>query len=166
MHHLSWLTWSHKWWSQLTDFEWDLKDPLRTTSFLAVTTPSVPICNYVFHMHAPRASWHGGYSPQLWIKRSWVWVLAAVVWCCVLGHFTGCGMCTVSTQEWMGSWLDSDLLPCLNFYHCCDGSRGRLYAPQGVELVLEQTGPIPRETDVKYIEILSNVALYKYTQYC
>ena len=41
-----------------------------------------------------------------------------------------------------------------------------LYAPQGVELVLERTGPITGEKiDVKRIEILYNIVLYKYTQY-
>ena len=32
-----------------------------------------------------------------------------------------------------------------------------LYAPQAVELVLERTGPISREIDMKRIEILHNV---------
>ena len=43
--YLSCLAWSCKWWCHLTDLEWDMKKPLRRTSFLAVTTLSVP------HMH-------------------------------------------------------------------------------------------------------------------
>ena len=42
---------------------------------------------------------------------------------------------------------------------------GHIYASQGAELVLEQTAPITREkTDMKRIEILDNVALYKHTK--
>ena len=41
--YLSWLAWPHKWQSHLTDLEWDIKEPLRMTSSLAVTTLSVPI---------------------------------------------------------------------------------------------------------------------------
>ena len=39
----------------LTDIEWDVKEPLRTTSSLTVTTLSVPIHrNYILHIHAGR----------------------------------------------------------------------------------------------------------------
>ena len=34
---------TYKWLGRLTDLEWDVKEPLRTTSSLAVTTLSVPI---------------------------------------------------------------------------------------------------------------------------
>ena len=56
-------------------------------------------------------------------------------------HFT-C-MCTLSTQEWMGTQLDSDCL-CVWIVASTVMAAG-LYAPQGVELVLEHTGPITRE---------------------
>ena len=53
--HLLWLAWSHKWRSLLTDIEWDIKEPLRMTSSLAVTTLSVPAhLNYIFHICAGR----------------------------------------------------------------------------------------------------------------
>ena len=51
--YLSWLTWPRKGRSCLTDIEWDVKEPLRTTSCLAVTTLSVPIhLKYILHIHA------------------------------------------------------------------------------------------------------------------
>ena len=41
--------------SRLTDIEWDVKEPLKTTSSLAVTTLSVPIhLKYILHIHAGR----------------------------------------------------------------------------------------------------------------
>ena len=39
--YLHWLGWPHKWWRRLTDLEWDVKEPLRTSS-LAVITLNVP----------------------------------------------------------------------------------------------------------------------------
>ena len=80
------------------------KRTLRTTSSLTVTALSVPISEYVVHIHAGlRVLWRDGYSLQLWIERSWVWVLAAVVWCCVLGEGTS-PVCTFSQprSEWVG----------------------------------------------------------------
>ena len=49
--YLSWLPRPRKWRCRLTDFEYDVKEPLRTTCSLAVTTLSIPIseCD-VFHV--------------------------------------------------------------------------------------------------------------------
>ena len=46
------------------------------------------------------------------------------------------------------------------YFRPSDGSRA--VSPQRVELVLEQTGPITREINVKCIEVWYNVILYKY----
>ena len=40
--YLSWLAWPRKWRSCLTDLKWDVKEPLRTTSFLGSDHPQCP----------------------------------------------------------------------------------------------------------------------------
>ena len=53
--YLSWLARPRKWWCRLTDVEWDVREPLRTTNSLAVTTLSVPTCKIcTLHIHAER----------------------------------------------------------------------------------------------------------------
>ena len=79
---LQWSVWTHKWLlaiqykcfgKHLT--EWDVKEPLRTTSSLAVTTVSVLISECIlnnYRLHAGRCS----YGLRLWIERPRVWVSA------------------------------------------------------------------------------------------
>ena len=55
--HHSRLTWPCKWWSCLTDIEWDVKEPLRMRNSLTVTTLSVPI--HLKHILHIRAGHHG-----------------------------------------------------------------------------------------------------------
>ena len=106
--YLSWFAWPRKWRSRLTDIEWDLKEPLRITSSLAVTTLSTL---YIYYTpYTCKASWCGHSGLRLWTERFWVRGLG----CCGMAlcpwarHFT-C-MCTLWTQEWIGAWLDSDCL--------------------------------------------------------
>ena len=141
--YFSWLAGPHKWWSRLTDLEWDIKEPLRTTSSLAVTTLSVPIhLKYILHIHA---GCHGavtmacdfGLKGLGWMGLS----CCGVALCPWARHFT-C-MCTLSTQEWMGTWLNRD---CLCVWTATSAMKAAgLYAPQELEMVLEWTGPITRE---------------------
>ena len=41
---------------------------------------------YILIHYTSRVSWRSDYGLWLRIVRSWVWVLAAMVWCCVLGQ--------------------------------------------------------------------------------
>ena len=59
----------------------------RMTSSLEVTILSDPIFEY-FTLYTCKESWRGGHGPQLWIERSQVEILVAMVWHCVLGHDT------------------------------------------------------------------------------
>ena len=97
----------------LTGFEWDIKESLRMTSSLAVTTFSVLISPCTC-----RASWCGGYGLHFGLESLGCHGMTLCSWA---RCFT-C-VCTVLTQEWMGTWLNSDCL-CLSSFQCCDGSRG------------------------------------------
>ena len=103
--YLSWFAWPHKWRTCLTDTEWDVKEPLRMTSSLAVTTLSVPIHLKLYAPYTWRASGRGYYGLQLSNERSWIWVLAAAAWCCVLGQDTS-PACALSRprSEWVPGW--------------------------------------------------------------
>ena len=164
--YISWLAWPCKWWSHLTNIEWDVKEPLRTTCSLAVTTLSVPI-----HLKCILDK-HAGHQGA--VTLDWK-VLGTGLGCCGFApcpwarHFS-C-MCTLSTQEWIGTWLDSDCL-CVWIVTSAMMAAG-LYATQGVELVLEQTGPVTRENwcevhrniiyNVCYISTPTNLPLVKWT---
>ena len=117
-----------EWQCCLTDIEWGVKEPQRTTSSLAVTMHHrCPTCIRIYAANTWRALWSCGYGPRLWIKRCRVRVSVAVVWCCVLGQGTSlvCGVFwSLSTQKWKGSWLDSDCLYdlWLNSFRHHDGS--------------------------------------------
>ena len=52
--YLSWLAWPRNTWCRLTDFEWDVKEPLRTTRRLAVITHIASVSDCMFHIHAGR----------------------------------------------------------------------------------------------------------------
>ena len=88
----------------LTDTEWDVEEPLRTTSSLAVTTFRVPTFK-IYISYTCRASWRGDCGLRLRIERSWVRVSAAVVWLCVLGQDTS-PVCAFSRprSEWVPGW--------------------------------------------------------------
>ena len=121
----------------------DIKEPLRMTSSLASDHSSVSLyigTTYSIYMQGVRARW-------LW-PATLDWKVfgtglgcRGLVPCPWARHFT-C-MCTLSTQEWMGTWLDSDCL-CVWTVTSAVMAAG-LYAPQGVELLLEWTGPLTRE---------------------
>ena len=109
--YLSWLSWRRKWRCRLTGIAWDVKEPLRTTNCLAVTTLSVPVFWKLYSIdYTCRASWRGGYmtchfGSRLTRGRSWVRVSVAVEWPCVLGQST-LPMCTLSLprSEWVPTW--------------------------------------------------------------
>ena len=72
---------------------------------MAVTTLSVPIhLKYILHIHAER---HGAVTMayDFGLERSWVRVLAATVWRCVLGQDTP-PVCALSRprSEWVPGW--------------------------------------------------------------
>ena len=116
---------------------------MRMTGSLAVTTFSVPILlKYILHVHA------GSYG--------------AVTTACDFGlkglgygsRLPQCGAVSLgktlhlhvhSLDPGVNGYLDGQrLLMCLNSYQRCDGSR--TVCSQGVELVLERTGPITGES--------------------
>ena len=76
---------TRKWWYRLTDTEWDIKEPLKATSSLSVTTLSVPTSK-LYNSYTCRAWWRGDYDLRLWTERFRVRVSAAPVWHCVLGQ--------------------------------------------------------------------------------
>ena len=82
-------------------------------------------------------SWCGTYMVyNFGLRAPQAWVSIVAVWRCVLGQGTSpTGMCTLSTQGWMGTWLGSDCL-CAWIVPVLQWQQG-LYAPQGIELVLE-----------------------------
>ena len=94
-------------------------------------------------MHSVVARW---LSP---VTLDWE-VLATGLRCCDVvpcpwaRHFTY--ICTLSPQEWMGTWLDSDCL-CVWIVISAVMAAG-LYAAQGVDLVLELTHAVTREATV------------------
>ena len=142
--YLSWLAWPSKWQSRLTDIEWDIKEPLRTSS-LAVTTLSVPVClKYIPHIHArchDAVTWAcdfglKGLGCGSWLLQCGVVSLGKTLHLYHMHvHTLDPGVNGYLVRQW--------LLVCLNSYQCHDGSWA-VRSP-GVELVLEQTGPITRE---------------------
>ena len=80
-----------------------------------------------------------------------------VVLCPWARHFT-C-MCSLSTQEWTGAWLDSNCL-CVYYFSVPRWQHGCIHAPQRVEFVLEWTltDTITRGTVVKAIPVQSSAA--------
>ena len=139
--YLSWLARPRKWRCCLTDTERDVKESLRTTSFLPVTTFSVSISEYIYTPYACRAWWRGGSGPLLWIERSRILVsvaagLALYPWA---RQFIR-GPSFVHSQprsEWGPGWTAiACVFECVFQRH--DGS-WVVYAPQGAELVLDRT---------------------------
>ena len=120
---LLWFAWPHNWPCRLIDFEWDMKEALRTAFFLAVTTLIVPIyINCTIHsLHAgccgvvAMAHKFGMRGPRC---RSWLlWYGAVSFWARYLhAHSLDPGM----NGYLVGQWL----FVCLNSFQCYGGSRG------------------------------------------
>ena len=101
------------WWCHLSGIEWDIKESLRMTRSLAVTTLGVCIHEYVPHMHT-RCSGCG--LPFLHQE-----VLGPDFSCCSVALYPlDPGVNRYLVQQW--------LLVCLNSFQCHDGSRGCMAA--------------------------------------
>ena len=104
-----------KWRFLIIDFEWDIKDPLRTTSSLAVTSLSVPVSAYILHNYT---SMQGAVARCL-CPATLDWeVLGMGVGCrdvvlCAWSLHLQC-TCTLSAQEW--NLVGQRWLVCLNSF--------------------------------------------------
>ena len=119
--YLLWLRWPRKWRCHLTDLEWDMKEPLRMTSCLAVTTLNVPTSEmYTPYIHA---GCHGVVT-GLWLKmrglgyRSWLPQFGAVSLSKTL-HLGVHSLNPGVNGYLVGQWL----LVCVSSHQCRDGSR-------------------------------------------
>ena len=151
---------THTWQCHLTDIEWDVKNHWGRQAPWQ-WPPSVSLhLKYILHIHAGH---HGivtvdcnfglrglEYGPRL--SRYGIVSLGKTLHLYV--HSLNPGVNGYLAGQW--------LLVCLNSYHTVMAAG--LYAPQEAELLLRKTGLITREMDVKCIEILYNVLLYKYIQ--
>ena len=148
--YVSWHAWPRKWRSRLTDIEWDINEPLRTGSFLAVSTLSVHIyLKYLIHIHAGR---HVAVTMACDFGLKGLGYGSRLPRCSTVFSVKTPHLYVHSFDPGVNgyTWLDSDCL--------CDWivtgvvMAVGLRAPQGVELVLKGTSP--GKIDVKCIEIL------------
>ena len=129
-------------------FEWDMYVPLRMT-YAPWQWPLSVFLYLKYTLYACRASWHNGCSlfSYLWKvlaetldQEVPVQVFTAVVWHCVTGQGTSpvCALCP-PRSEWVLGWT---VTACVFEYIVSNAVMvAGLYAPQGVELVLQSTGP-------------------------
>ena len=132
---LSWLALPYKWWSSLTD----LKEPLRITSSLAVSL-SVPTATFHIHTgHCGTMAMAHHFRSRGFRCRSQLLQCGAVP----LGKAPYLHVHSLDPRVngyLVGQWL----LVCLNIVSSAVMAAGAACS-QGVQLVLEQTGPMTRE---------------------
>ena len=125
------------------------------TCFLpAVTTLSVPKM-YTLYM---QGVWPGGCSPQLGLSYHGV--------APALGKARHLHVHCLNPQVNGGTWLDLHGACCHVWIVSSTTITAGLYAPQGVELVLEWTGPTYRRnssTDLRMAFGQTHMALYKFS---
>ena len=110
-----------QWRCRLTDFEWDVKEPLRTTRSLAVTTLSVPISKYIPQINAGRrgaVTMARHFGPRSLGYGSWLPRCGAVSLGKTL-HLYVHSLNSGDNDHRVGEWF----LVCLNSYQRRSGSR-------------------------------------------
>ena len=128
----------------LTLIQWDVKEPLTTTSSLSVTTLSVTTFEHVPHIHAGHhgtvtMTCHFGSRGPVYSQA----LAASVVLCPWARHFTCMCTLSLSRHEWVPGWA---MIACvLNSSQWCDGSRA-VCTPRKLSWYWNEQVPQPWKT--------------------